>query len=217
MNRDKFNDLFNRDISKYIEDRNGLKYLKWSYALKVMSEEFEDFNWKINEYDGKPYLYDENLGYMVSVTVTADGESKTMTLPVMDSNNKAMKNIAYDYETKNGTRHVEAATMFDINKSQMRCLVKCIAQFGLGLSLYLGEDEVKYNCNTSNVIQNTNKILEKTTGLQLSVGDIVTFNDNFGSPVDYKFAYSKNKNSYFFILANPVDEMRAKKFLKADV
>ena len=55
-----------------------------------MSEEFEDFNWKINEYDGKPYLYDENLGYMVSVTVTADGESKTMTLPVMDSNNKVL-------------------------------------------------------------------------------------------------------------------------------
>ena len=32
------------------------------------------------------------------------------------------------------------ATMFDINKTIMRCLVKNIAMFGLGLYLYAGED-----------------------------------------------------------------------------
>ena len=35
---------------------------------------------------------------------------------------------------------VEAATMFDINKSIMRCLVKNLAMFGLGLYIYAGED-----------------------------------------------------------------------------
>jgi hypothetical protein len=35
---------------------------------------------------------------------------------------------------------VEAATMFDINKTIMRCLVKNIAMFGIGLYIYAGED-----------------------------------------------------------------------------
>ena len=35
---------------------------------------------------------------------------------------------------------VEPASMFDINKTIMRCLVKNIAMFGLGLYIYAGED-----------------------------------------------------------------------------
>ena len=44
---------------------------------------------------------------------------------------------------KQGTaekKTVEAASMFDINKTIMRCLVKNIAMFGLGLYIYAGED-----------------------------------------------------------------------------
>ena len=37
-------------------------------------------------------------------------------------------------------RTVEAASMFDVNKAIMRCLVKNIAMFGLGLYVYAGED-----------------------------------------------------------------------------
>ena len=37
-------------------------------------------------------------------------------------------------------RTVEAASMFDINKTIMRCLVKNLAMFGLGLYIYAGED-----------------------------------------------------------------------------
>ena len=37
-------------------------------------------------------------------------------------------------------KEVEVATMFDINKTIMRCLVKNIAMFGLGLYIYSGED-----------------------------------------------------------------------------
>ena len=35
---------------------------------------------------------------------------------------------------------VNAATMFDVNKAIMRCLVKNLAMFGLGLYIYAGED-----------------------------------------------------------------------------
>jgi hypothetical protein len=88
-----------------------------------------------------------------------------MWLPVMDGANKAMKSQPYEYLAKNKlfkyakksqdgkyydkygneqteyeTKKVEAATMFDINKTIMRCLVKNLAMFGLGLYIYAGED-----------------------------------------------------------------------------
>ena len=37
-------------------------------------------------------------------------------------------------------RTLEAASMFDVNKAIMRCLVKNLAMFGLGLYVYAGED-----------------------------------------------------------------------------
>jgi hypothetical protein len=69
-----------------------------------------------------------------------------MWLPVMDGANKAMSNVKQEYSVKgyNGAppvkKFVEPATMFDINKTIMRCLVKNIAMFGIGLYIYAGED-----------------------------------------------------------------------------
>ena len=37
-------------------------------------------------------------------------------------------------------KSVDAYTMFDINKTIMRCLVKNLAMFGLALYIYAGED-----------------------------------------------------------------------------
>lgn len=117
-----------------------LTYLSWSDAVDIMTRFCPDWSYKIKEWDGKPYLYDENLGYMVQTEITIEGETKTMWLPVMNSTNKAMKAQPYTYKTKAGDRTVEAATMFDINTTIMRCLVKNMAMFGLGLYIYSGED-----------------------------------------------------------------------------
>jgi hypothetical protein len=51
-----------------------------------------------------------------------------------------MKKTAYSYSTRYGDKTVEAATTFDINKTIMRCLVKNLAMFGLGIYIYAGED-----------------------------------------------------------------------------
>lgn len=64
----------------------------------------------------------------------------SMWLPVMDSKNKAMKDNPYEYKTRFGNKFVEQASMFDVNTAIMRCLVKNIAMFGLGLYIYAGED-----------------------------------------------------------------------------
>ena len=114
-------------------------------------------------------MYDENTGYMVFTTVTIDGITHMMWLPVMDGANKAMKNQPYTYATKyNGEKTVDAATMFDINKTIMRCLVKNLAMFGLGLYIYAGEDlpeaEVEEQKTAHEVAK---KKLEKIDSVQL--------------------------------------------------
>ena len=118
-----------------------LTYLSWTWAWAEVKKRYPDAHYEIMMHDGLPYVYDENTGYMVFTTVTIDGISHMMWLPVMDGANKAMKSKPYTYSTKyNGEKTVEAATMFDVNKTIMRCLVKNLAMFGLGLYIYAGED-----------------------------------------------------------------------------
>ena len=77
---------------------------------------------------------------MCHTEVSIDGETLEMWLPVMDGANKSMKKEAYTYTTRYGEKSVDAATSFDINKTLMRCLVKNLAMFGLGIYIFAGED-----------------------------------------------------------------------------
>lgn len=132
------------------EKKNGLTYLSWAWAWGIVKEKCPDANYRVRLYDGRPYLFDPNLGYMVTTEVTINGETIEMNLPVMDGANKAQKHITYSYsvkEYKNGKytgnfieKNVEPATMFDINTAIMRCLTKNLAMFGLGHYIYAGED-----------------------------------------------------------------------------
>lgn len=135
----KFNDLFAIDVNKKVEKKNGLSYLSWSYAWAEFMKFYPDAVYEVIKFDGKPY-YSDDSGAMVYTKVTAGGITHEMWLPVMDSSNKAMKDKPYQYDTRNGKKTVEAFTMFDVNKTIMRCLVKNLAMFGLGLYIYAGED-----------------------------------------------------------------------------
>lgn len=137
----QFEKLCERDVSKYTEKKNGLTYLSWTYAWKEFKKAYPNATYDISHWDGKPYLFDEKLGYMVETTVSTGDEVHPMWLPVMNSTNKAQKHIPYEIKTSSGKIiTVEPATMFDINTTIMRCLVKNIAMFGLGLYIYAGED-----------------------------------------------------------------------------
>lgn len=137
----RFEKLCEKNVTKYTEKKNGLTYLSWTYAWQEFKKEYPNATYEIKHWDGKPYLFDENLGYMVETTVSTGDEIHSMWLPVMNSTNKAQKNIAYEIKTASGKIiTVEPATMFDINTTIMRCLVKNIAIFGLGLYIYAGED-----------------------------------------------------------------------------
>ena len=140
--REKFQELYSLNVNQYVEKKNDLSYLSWSFAWAEFKKIYPDATYEIaKDEQGRCYFGDEHIGYMVYTSVTAGGLTYEMWLPVMDGANKAMKDLPYTYTTKyGGEKTVEAMTMFDVNKTVMRCLVKNLAMFGLGLYIYAGED-----------------------------------------------------------------------------
>ncbi len=184
--KEKFQELYSLNVNKYVEQKQGLSYLSWSYAWAEFKKVYPDAVYEIKKDEqGRCYFGDADVGFMVYTSVTAGGLTYEMWLPVMDNSNKAMKINAYTYSTRNGERSVEAVSMFDINKAVMRCLVKNLAMFGLGLYIYAGEDlpeDIKeYVCTEcgasidANMAKRTEKafgtILCKECGLKRTKGD----------------------------------------------
>lgn len=137
------------DVSEHIEklEQNNitLSYLSWAWAFDTI-QQMLPISYKVKHFtdlagNEQPYMFDEATGYMVETEMTILGITKGMWLPVMDSNNRAMKKEAYNVTFKSGRNvSVQPANMFDVNKTIMRCLVKNLSLFGLGLYIYAGED-----------------------------------------------------------------------------
>lgn len=122
---DRFNELYSLNVNEKTEKKNNLTYLSWAWAWAEFKKAYPDANYEIvKNPDGLPF-FESKEGYMVYTKVTAGGQTYEMWLPVMDYKNKALQGNA---------------TMFDINKTVMRCLTKNLAMFGLGLYIYAGED-----------------------------------------------------------------------------
>ena len=111
------------NVNEKAEKKLGLTYLSWAWAWNVLMENYPE-----SSYEFAPEKYFQDGTCEVGVTVTVkEGEneiSRYMWLPVLDHKNKPIPN----------------PNAFDINKNKMRCLVKCISMFGLGLYIYAGED-----------------------------------------------------------------------------
>jgi len=142
--RDFFNELYQVNVNELTEEKNGLTYLSWAYAIAEICKRYnQTFDYEIKKFGEKqlPYVYDEGIGFMVFTSVTLNGKTRECWLPVMDSSNRAMLKEPYVIKTSSGKEiHIASATMFDVNKTIMRCLTKNLAIFGLGLYLYAGED-----------------------------------------------------------------------------
>lgn len=85
-------------------------------------------------------FFDTGIGYEVRCRMTVDGITKEMNLPVYNSQNKSMGSAKRTYMTRKGEVTVDEAFLDDIYKSQMRCLAKLCAMFGVGLNLWTKED-----------------------------------------------------------------------------
>ena len=137
--------LLQKNVNDHTDTKNNLTYLSWAWAWQEFLMAQPDATYEIEFFEDencktKPYIEDPDFGVMVFTSVTAGGITRRMWLPVMDGANNSMKREAYNYSTKFGEKSVEAVSMFDINKTIMRCLTKNLAMFGLGLYIYAGED-----------------------------------------------------------------------------
>jgi hypothetical protein len=79
-----FNTLYSINVNEKVEEKNGLSYLSWAWAWAEFKKSCPTATYEIKLFDGKPYVYDPMLGYMVFTSVTVDGLTHDMWLPVMD-------------------------------------------------------------------------------------------------------------------------------------
>lgn len=168
-----FHNLSLIDTSKKIKTKNGYKYVSWADAVAEVNKKYpNNFSYEILENaDNKPFFHDD-VGYWVKTKVKIHDQEKKMMLPVLDGANRVLKKEPYIYEVKNKQnpnqpikKKVEAIDIQAINKAIMRCLVKNLALFGFGLSLWAKDDiysnEERQEINTDYITAKQKEVLEK--------------------------------------------------------
>jgi len=122
MTKDKvmtnYNELRKINCNEFTERKGNLTYLSWTYALDILLQHDPMATWEFLE----PLVYNDTV--MVRTEVTALGKTLKMQLPVMDNRNNAIK----------------SPDARKISDSQMRCLAKNVACFGIGLYIFAGSD-----------------------------------------------------------------------------
>ena len=114
------------DCNDHVDKKGQFSYLSWTWAWAMVKEKYPESTYTI-----EPDIIYPDQTMEVRVTVTVHDPSgvarpflaHTMWLPVLDFKNRAIAN----------------PNAFDINSARMRCLVKCLAIFGLGHYIYAGE------------------------------------------------------------------------------
>lgn len=107
------------DVSDHVEKKMNLSYLSWAWAWGVLMEHYPDA-----QYTSSTQFDEVSKTCMVVIKVTIGDCHREMWLPVMNHKNQAIIN----------------PTSRDTSDALMRCLVKCLAMFGLGHYIYAGED-----------------------------------------------------------------------------
>lgn len=187
------------NLNEFVEKRNDLTYLPWSNAFDVLRSVYPSATYKvIRNSDGLPYFADPNTGIMVFTEVTIDGITSECFLPVMDFKNQAMKLEPYTYQAWNSfkkcneEKSVAAATMFDINKTIWRCLVKNIAiATGIGLYIFKGED-VPEKSNDETPAAPAPKPFDKYAGIKATINGCNDINELMSFYLDHEAEISAN-------------------------
>jgi hypothetical protein len=130
------------NVNQYIEQKNGLAYLSWSWAVDQLLQLDESASWEYAE----PKYFSETM--MVFCTVHAFGKSRTAQLPVMDFKNRAIAN----------------PDAFSVNTAMQRCLAKAISLHGLGMYIYAGEDLPQGDIKSENLIKAPKQSITPTAG-----------------------------------------------------
>lgn len=107
------------DVSAKVEKKGRLNFLSWAWAWGTLMEHYPSATYA---FGSNEYHVDDTVTVHCSLTI--NDLTHAMWLPVMDNRNNSVQN----------------PTSRNISDTKMRCLVKCIAMFGLGHYIYAGED-----------------------------------------------------------------------------
>lgn len=135
--------LSKKDCTDKIEKKMNLSYLSWAWAWQVLMENYPNATYQFyeNADTGVPYVAMPDGSAEVRCRISIGSCVREMWLPVMDYRNNAVEN----------------PSARQVSDTKMRCLVKCLAMFGLGHYIYAGEDLPNADEETK-----TKKVTKKT-------------------------------------------------------
>ena len=108
------------------EKKGNFNYASWSDVWDEVIKYDGAATYEVKETDKGFPAFINSTGGLVCVKVTIKGITRSQWLPIMDYRNQSIKK--------------DLITSMDINKSIQRCMVKCVALFGLGLWIFKGEE-----------------------------------------------------------------------------
>jgi len=120
-----WNTLHGVDVSKHTEKKMNLTYLSWARAWMLLMEHFPQAEYSFVDYDGLPYRVLPDGTAEVITRIKIDNHTRSMALPIMDYKNNPVVN----------------PNARQVNDNRMRCLVKNLAMFGLGMSVFAVWDD----------------------------------------------------------------------------
>jgi len=120
--KDVWETLSKVDVSKHTEEKMKLTYLSWSRMWNLLMDNYPQAQYEFVDFEGVPYKTLPDGTTEVVTRITIDNLVREMRLPVMDYKNNPVVNP-----------HAR-----QVSDNAMRCLVKNVAMFGLGISVFTG-------------------------------------------------------------------------------
>lgn len=121
-----FETLSEKDLTAFHKRKQNITYLPWSAAWREVKRSYPDAHFRTIKDEHNNLYHTDGKTCWVEVEVEIEGETQTETLAVMDHRNNAVP--------------LENVQMTAVCNSIKRCLVKCLALFGLDLNLWEGEE-----------------------------------------------------------------------------
>lgn len=121
-----FQMLNEQDITPFLKEKNGMSYLPWSSAWTIVKTHYPQATYRVLKTEDDRLYHTDGRTCYVQTEVTIGDEVQVENLAIRDYKNKAIP--------------LDNIVATDVDNSIKRCLTKNLALFGLGLSLWVGEE-----------------------------------------------------------------------------
>ena len=145
--------LYEIDVSKHTEKKMNLTYLSWSRAWTLLMKEYPQATYTFVDFEGVPYRALPDGTTEVATQIKIEDHVRSMLLPIMDHKNNAVEN----------------PNARQVNDNRMRCLVKNLAMFGLGMKVFTQfEDHLPDPDNDKKPVAKKKRVMDEKKLQQLA-------------------------------------------------